>query len=459
MKRLPLSKQVAFSIGQLGWSLLSGIVVSYLVYFYQPTKEASLPHYLPQTLVFGLFTIVGFITAFERLFDAFVDPLVASFSDRSEHPQGRRIPFLKYSALPFALSTALVFYMPVNGVSWINAAWLFTTLTISYIGLSSYVTPFNALIPELGKTQKDRLNISTFISLTFILGTAIAYTAPMIWEALTANGWDKVIAMQTTFTGLSVLAFICLLVPAFSIREKEYVDVTPDQSNAFTSLKKTFNNPHFRLFVASDVSYWIALALFQTGLPYYIKVLLKLPESMITLLFVSMTAASLLFYLPVNLLSKRIGKKKLINFAFVMFSITFLLTFFVGEGFPLLSMRAQGYMLVISAAIPLAIFGILPQAVVADISQYDVLHTGENREGMFFAARTFAYKIGQMASMLLFTTFLTYGSDFQKDTGIRITALAASVFCFVGLMVFLFYKETIVNNEIHTREGAPYETL
>lgn len=458
MKHLPLSRQIAFSIGQLGWSLLSGLLTSYLVYFYQPTKEANLPFIVPQGLILGLFTAIGFITAFGRFFDAVTDPLIASLSDRSRHPQGRRIPFLKYSAFPLALSTCLVYLAPVNAESWLNAVWVFLTLMLFYVSITAYVTPFNALIPELGKTQKDRLNISTFISLTFILGTAISYVAPMIWESLVNGGWQKVAAMRATFAGLSILAFVFLLVPVFAIREKEYVEAEPVRTDVFTSVKKTFRNADFRVFVASDVAYWIAMALFQTGLPFYVKVLLRLPESMLTLLFVTMTAGSLLFYIPINLIARRIGKKKLVLLAFAMLSVTYLLTFFVGTEFPVLSLTAQGFMLVLIASLPLAILGILSQAVVADISQMDAMKTQENREGMFFAARTFAFKLGQMLSMLFFTTFLTLGSDYENDTGIRITALVACAFCLAGLVIFLFYNEKRVQECINSSRSGNIRT-
>lgn len=451
MKGLPLSKQIAFSIGQLGWSLLSGLVVSYLVYYYQPTSEAKLSLFIPQGYILGFFTVIGLITAFGRLFDAVTDPLIASLSDRSRHREGRRLPFLKYSALPFALSTVLVFFSPINSIHWINTVWLFFSLMVFYVSITAYVTPYSALIPELGKTQDERLNISTFISLTFILGTAISYAAPMIWESLVSYGWNKIAAIRFTFMGLAMLAFLFLLVPVFSIKEKEYVDIQPTKSSTFASIRKTFENPHFRLFVVSDVSYFIALALFQTGLPYYVKVLLKLPESMITILFAVMTGTSLLFYLPINRISRRIGKKKLVLFAFAMFCFTYMLTFFAGEGITFLSLSAQGFLLVITAALPLAIFGIMPQAIVADISQYDAIKTGENREGMFFAARTFSYKIGQMLSMLFFTTFLALGSDYQNDTGIRLTAAAACIFCLFGFVWFLFFNEKKVNDVIQER--------
>ena len=41
-----------------------------------------------------------------------------------------------------------------------------------YLSITAYCTPYNALIPELGHTQQERLNISTVISFTFIAGTA-----------------------------------------------------------------------------------------------------------------------------------------------------------------------------------------------------------------------------------------------------------------------------------------------
>ena len=81
----------------------------------------------------------------------------------------------------------------------------------------------------------------------------------------------------------------------FCIREKDYVDTVPAKESAFGSLAATFKNGEFRKFVASDIFYWIALTMFQTGLPFFVTSLLKLPETMTTLYFVGMTALSLVF--------------------------------------------------------------------------------------------------------------------------------------------------------------------
>jgi Na+/melibiose symporter-like transporter len=185
MKELSNKKVWLFAIGQLGWAMLSGIIVNWLVYYYQPDEisiDAGQTLFIPQGMaVFGIVTIIGGITAFGRIFDAFTDPFIASKSDSCKSKNGRRIPFLKWSSIPFALSTIFVFISPVNKISWINAGFLFIMILVYYLSITTYCTPYTALIPELGHTQKERLNIATAISFTFIIGTAIAYMAPAIW--------------------------------------------------------------------------------------------------------------------------------------------------------------------------------------------------------------------------------------------------------------------------------------
>ena len=445
MKKLTTGKIWQFAAGQFGWAMLSGIISNWLVYFYQPDEVAisqGQTVFIPQGLaILGIITVIGGITALGRVFDAFTDPMIASLSDRCTSKNGRRIPFLKWASLPLALATVLVFWSPVNEKSWINAAFLLVMVLAYYLFITAYCTPYNALISELGHTQQERLNISTAISFTFIAGTAVAYLAPAIW-GIFVPALGRVGAIRLTFTVMAAVAWLCMLVPVFCIREKEYVNTVPVQESAFHSLAATFRNGEFRKFVGSDIFYWIALTMFQTGLPFFVTSLLKLPETMTTLYFVGMTALSVLFYLPVNKLTPKFGKKRMLLFAFVMFSTAFFYTGFMGK-IPFLSAAAQGFVLMVFAALPMAIFGILPQAMVADIAESDSVTTGSNREGMFFAARTFAFKLGQSLSMLIFTAVSTIGT--ATGAGYRIAAFGAALFCGIGAVLLVFYNENKIN--------------
>lgn len=451
MKKLTTGKIWLFATGQFGWALLSGIISNWLVYFYQPDETAiaqGQTMFIPQGLVvLGIFTVIGGITAFGRIFDAVTDPLIASWSDRCTSRDGRRIPFMKFAALPLSVATVLVFWSPVSGTSFVNAVFLFLMVMIYYFSITAYCTPYNALIPELGHDQQERLNISTVISFTFIAGTAVAYLAPSIWGML-VPAFGRVNAIRITFTIMAVIAFVCMEVPVLTIREKEYVNTVPTSDGAFGSLAATFRNREFCKFVGSDIFYWIAITMFQTGLPFFVTSLLKLPESMTTIYFVGMTAFSPIFYVPVNKLTPKLGKKKLILVAFGIFCAAYLYTGFLGR-ISFLSPTVQGLILTVTAALPMAIFGILPQAVVADIAQSDAMTTGNNREGMFYAARTFAFKMGQSISMLIFTAVSTIGTG--TGVGYRIAAFGAAAFCFIGAAIFLFYNEKKIDGIITKR--------
>lgn len=454
MKSLTKGKIWAFAIGQFGWSLLSGIISNWLVYIYQPDYEGA-QFFIPQTrVVFGVFTIIGAITAFGRIFDAVTDPWIASLSDRCRSKDGRRIPFLKWASLPLAISTVLVFCAPVNGISWINTVWMLVFVACYYLTITAYCTPYNALISELGHSQADRMAISTAISFTFIVGTAISMQAASVWGIFIAHGMERMTAIRLTFVIFAAIALICLLVPPLTIREKDYVNTKPSDAGAGASLVKTFKNPDFRVFVASDVLYFIALTMFQTGLTFFVTSLLGLDESVSGLLFVLMTALSLIYYIPINKLVPKFGKKKMVRFAFCMFTLVYLYAAFLGKLLPIPAM-IQGYILVFVAAVPMAIFGILPQAMVADVAEADAKTTGENREGMFFAARTFAFKMGQSISMLVFTSLATIGRDpvtnVSDGSGYRIIAVTACVLCAAGGIILGFFNEKRVNSIINTK--------
>jgi GPH family glycoside/pentoside/hexuronide:cation symporter len=436
-----------FAIGQLGWSMLSAIISNWLVYYYQPgASMLSQGHqlFITQGAVFLGLTIIGMITAGGRIFDAVTDPLIASKSDRCTHRLGRRIPFMRFAAIPFGAATVLIFVSPVQGTSAVNNIFLAVMVLIFYLCMTCYCTPYNALIPELGRTQKLRINVSTFISVTYFFGTAFAYLVPNI-AGIFKGSLGVTNAFRLTIGILAIVAVICMLVPSFTIKEHEYANTTPSTTPAFKSLLKTFGNKEFQTFVKSDMLYWIALTMFQTGLPFYITELMKLGDGMIFPLFALMTFLSFVFYVPVNVLAKKLGKKRLVVFAFLFFAVAFAVTTVVGLfGVPGI---VWGVIVAVLASIPMAILGIVPQAIVADIAEADAIQTSEKREGMFYAARTFAFKLGQSVAMLLFTSIALIGTG---GMGYRITALVAAVFCLLGGLVFMRYHESDIFKVIGT---------
>ncbi len=452
MKSLTRGKMWCYAIGQLGWSIISGLIGSWLVYFYQPNQEAindGMISMIPQgRVVLGILTFIGLITAIGRIFDAVTDPLVGNWSDNCKSKLGRRIPFLRWSAIPLGLVFVLVFCAPVHGVSAVNTIWLFVTVLAYYFLITCYCTPYTSLLAELPHNQDEQLKLSMCISLTFIIGTCIGYAAPVIWGILMSNGIQRIPAMRITFAGLSILATIFMLVPAFGINEKDYCDAQPSSSNMFSSLGKTFKNGDFRIFVGQDIIYWFGLAMFQTGLAFFVTSLLHLPETWTTYMMGGLTFVSLAFYPFITKMTAKWGKKKLLIAAFIGFFLTFGFTALCGDMLSFIPVHVQAVIIVLIGSFPQAIFGIIPQTIVADIALSDEIKTGESRSGMFYAARTFAMKLGQSLAMLMFTSLATIG---VAPFGYRLVALVASICCIAGGIIMTFFNEKKVMETIGER--------
>ena len=461
-RRLTKKEMWIFAIGQLGWSILSGIVNTWLVTFYLPTQgslAAGASFYVPTGLViFGVLTVLGLITFVCRIFDAVTDPWIASLSDRSRNPRGRRIPFMQKAAIPFAVVTVLVFFAPVDRISAVNIVWVLVFLILFYLFMTMYCTPYNALISEFGQTQEDRMYISTAISLTFFFGTLIAYLPFMFagpLQQMVSYAWSY----RIWFIILAFIALICMLVPVIRLKETDFVESRPSESNAMKSLANTFRNRNFRRFAASDIAYWIGLTLFQTGLPFFVKVSMQLDEFYTTVFLGGMTVLSACFYPFVSRLVLRHGKKKLVIAGFLGLSLAYLITALIGI-VPGLTGIVPGALIVVIAAFPMALLGIIPQAIVADVAEQDAIVTGEKREGMFFAARTFAMKLGQSVAMLVFTSLAVLGAaqDLTSNdltaspTGLRIVAVVAVCFCVLGAVLLISYDEKSVMDTIGKKE-------
>ena len=436
-----------FAVGQFGWSLLSGVVSNWMVYYYtgSPTEQnlntGIFASYITQNPILFRLTLFGLVLAVGRIFDAVTDPLIAGWSDRSRFKGGRRIPFMKAIAVPFSLVTVGLFFIPQTASRPFNDAAVFVLLLVFYLFMTIYCTPYNALIAELGDTQKHRINVSTYISFTFIAGQSLSFMLPNLAGMLGKEGDPVPIRMAIGI--MAAIACIAMLVPSFYIKERDYIDSKPSETKAFSSLLKTFRNNQFRRFVYSDVIYFFALTLFQTGLAFYETKLMEIEDTWTFVLTATMTFISVLLYPFVNRLAPKLGKKKLIITGFFGYSLVFLITSVCGKGL------YWGFIVAVCAAVPMAILGILPQACVADVSELNRLETGEDRSGMFFAARTFAFKMGQALAMVVFTSITVSGTPMSYRT----TAIVATVTCLIGAFLFFLYNEKMILGRIEALKG------
>ena len=461
-KTLSKSQMIRYCLSDIAKGLFNGMIGNYLLYFFQPTVKSGLPNLLPQNKFLGFITIMALLTGIGKVIDAVTDPLVASLSDRCTHKDGRRMPFMKYAAIPYAVSVLMIFMAPFKQGSVANAIWVGFFLIVYYTAYTFFFIPRNALVPEVIPDAKDRVGYYG-ISTAFFMGSSSFMYAATLFVNLIKNGFNVSVlaAWRIVFTIFAAIGLVCVMLGATAFKEKDYVDdnVKPNQS-VIKSAIAIFKNKTFLTFFAGDLFSYISMAFFQTAMLYYITMLLNVPESQSFLVMLSAIGVALCMFPMIVKFSKKYGKKTMLVIASVVFTIVFAFIFF-GDKLAALVPGNELYLglfMGIVVAFPFAAINILPQSVMSDIIQKDSIENGVNREGIFSASKTFIEKIAYSLAMVVVSSVLAVGAPTGESVGmlgVKLTGVFAGLFSLVSLIFFMFYNEKSVTRFIdeHRKEG------
>ncbi len=437
---------LALSLGHGGMAILINLISVLLVFFYLPPASAGLPRLVTDATFLGVLNAIVVIAAVGRLSDAITDPLIAFYSDRSQHPKGRRLPFMAIGAIPAALATLLMFIPPVGTQSRWNIAWLLVVELLLYVALTAYVTPAFTLVADLGSTPDERLDLATWTTVAWGVGIIVGAMTPALASLLDRSGLEAIRAWQLAVAIECVVAGVAMMVPVVVIDEVAHARSTPSTSSLRSSIVTVLSNRFFRHYLAAEAAYFSGLAIIQTGILYYVTVLLELDEAFTAPLLLLMVVSALGLYPTINRVAKRQAAKPLVILAFVVAAADFVIVIFLGK-LPGPAI-AQGLLLVLLFAAPFAILSVIPQWILADIAEHAALTSGNATAGMFFAARTFLQKVAQTFGVVAFAVLTSFGRDIGDDLGIRLSGLAGVVLYLMAAVLFVRYDEERLRREL-----------
>ena len=456
---LPKRKMYRYCLADIAKGLFNGMIGNYLLYFFQPTVKSGLPQLLPQNKLLGYITIMALITALGKIIDAVTDPLVASLSDKCTHKAGRRIPFLRGAAIPYALSVLLIFYAPFRAGSMANALWVGFFLITYYTAYTFFFIPRNALVPEIIPDAKVRVGYYGVSTAFFMGSSSFMYAATLFVNLLKNAGLSALWAWRAVFTLFAAIGITCLLLSAYAFEEKDYVtsNVRPTES-LLRSCGQVFKNRNFLCFAAGDLFSGVSMAFFQTAMLYYITLLLNVPESQSFLVMLSAIGVALCLFPMIIKISRKYNKKAPLIAASIVFTVVFAFIFFADK----IAALAPGHELLVGlglgvvVAFPFAAINILPQSILSDIIQQDSLESGVNREGIFSATKTFIEKCASALAMMVVSSVLAIGAGPGEAVGIlgvKLTGIFAGGFSLLSLVLFLFYNDKKVTASIEAHTG------
>ncbi len=133
---------------------------------------------------------------------------------------GRRIPVIATGIIPLGLATVAFFYPPM-GNNTITFIYLAVVGSLFFTFYTIVGAPYNALIPEIGNTMEERLDLSTWQSVFRLLYTAAAMIIPGVLIKIIGGG-DTVFGIRGMVIILSIAASLGAYITVFGVSEKNY---------------------------------------------------------------------------------------------------------------------------------------------------------------------------------------------------------------------------------------------
>lgn len=408
--------------------IVDRVMIAWLYYFYVSTRSDE-GAALMAPLVFSGLMLAG------RVVDALADPVIARWSDNHGGARGRRIPFMAVSTLPYVLVFVALFSPPVAGRSPWNAVWLAVLLAAYFVAFTAYVAPYLALLADLSRTTKDRVDLSTSKAIFTLVGAGVA----LIGSGLLIDAFGfRGMVWSTALLGLALLC-----VP-LGIRERRYAAGAPATLPLVEAVRTTLSNRPFVITLVTSNAFWFGFNIITLNIALYVTSLMAMEEAAVALFMGAAFGVALVAFAPVNAAAKRYGLKAVMIGSLGLFAAVFSLIYLFGE--PVLGLAPLTFALLAMGAggVALAGFFIVPDAViatVADLEEGEGL-SGQRREAMYFGVHGLTLKVNLGISTLVSGALLQFIGD---PLGIQLTGPVAAVAAAIGAAVFLLYPERQVN--------------
>jgi GPH family glycoside/pentoside/hexuronide:cation symporter len=386
-EKLSTRTKVFYGIGDLGNAVVNSAIQFFLMKFYTD-GALILPALAGNALLIGKF------------WDAISNPLFGWLTDKTKSRFGKRRVFMLFGAIPLGISIALLWYVPE-----VNRIWTFVWIALTFILFDTVWTltnvPYYALTSELTDDYDERSNLTTTRMVmavpAYLMGAAVTPAIVGLF-AIQRTGYG--------FIGIlyGIIAASALLISASGFRERKRLVETKSEPNPFKSIGAALHNKPFLWLCAVYFTLNLSFAFIKILMVYYIEyqLLMEAQTTLVMGLMLICVTVSLPFW---QWLSRKMDKGPAYAIGMGVGALAVLITFFLPHG-----ATPWIYGVAVLAGFGFAGNWIFPWAMVADVSDFDRLQTGQQRSGMYYGVWGLATQVSEALALAAVGWILTgYG--------------------------------------------------
>ncbi len=459
MKRLGFGVKLSYAAGGLALNFANLLISQWLLRLYAPSLSGA----LVAPALFSVIFLVG------RIVDGITDPLVGYLSDTFRSKRGRRKPFILFALVPTALVSALMWFPPhPGGGHWINGVFIFALVQLFFIFWTILANPYMSMIPQLTPDAKERIDITTLQAVFLMIGTALSAVIGNIKEAAGWGGLGVTVGVITMISFVPTLLFVkegggAGAVAAEQPAEKAGPADMPESAAAGVDapgaaahgkdgqrekfsiagmgswIATTFRNRPFVLLLAATSLFWFSLNTIILLIPFWVEHVTGKTDAEVIFIMVPYILANVIAFVPFNAASKKWGKRPVFLFTLAVSGLALVSLVLVGTG---------GLDPFLHTQIVMGLFGIstsgflmLPNALLADVVDYDAEKTGQRREAIHFGVQSFFQKVTIGLSIVVSSALMFVGgNDLPTILGLKLVAAVSGLVALIAAGVFTRYR-------------------
>ena len=375
LKELPLVVYFGWGLGSLG--VTAYMVGSYLLLRFM-TDYMAVPA-----------EMAGAIFAAAKLYDAIVDPIIGSFSDRVNTKWGRRRPFLFSGAFGCGLVFMLIFNVPVVESQSEAIAMLIGCLVLHATAYAIFAVPYLAMPAEMTDSPHQRSKLMSFRVVNASLGTLMGGFATATLIAYFGGGLFGHRAMAVV---IGVAIFAVLMGCFFLTKRAPLRKVDRNKHLPFKQqLKLASKNKPFVVLQLSKLMLLSAAALHTASAPFFVQRRLQMTDEWLGTIYLTLAIGTIMAQPFWLWFARSYGKRVAFTVGGVFTACTWFLWFpwqagtpgWIVIGIGLLAGLGNGGIVMIS------------QSMLPDTMEYQYRQSGERIEGSFAGLYIMVEKLGQ----------------------------------------------------------------
>ena len=330
-------------------------------------------------------TTVGVVLMAARFWDLITDPMMGVLSDRFPSRWGRRRHWIVLSLLVLLPAVTFVMFPTRIAGGPVGTVYLTASLFVLYIGFTMLTVSHLAWGAELTTDYNERSRFQGFREFANQGGIVLSLSPLLLLEQA---GYAESRETLVGAIGLFVLVTLPLSVPVAVSLVGERPAVPGERADFRKSLQVLFTNRFMARILVAD--FFIALPSAVRGSVYlfYITAIIETPE---------WSAAILLGYFGASLISvptwlwigRRMPKHRAAAIGVLLHVIVSACYLLPGPGDTWLFAALFAGSGLVYAGVPF-----LLRSMTADVVDYDKLHTGRDRTGLYFSLITTTLKLG-----------------------------------------------------------------